>query len=218
MDNSLSSVNVQDDYRKYLKHSLKILLIIWIRPLVDLFLRFPREFNRKHTVKLTEFDLDIIEICQGITNNTFGTITFGTNLPASLLREINTVVTDRKIISYPIDMTALVEPRLCENKQDVNNQLAEDVKDFFEHIKKSVYFASSVEKFYQQEVDEIKNKFIDEEEKRRGWQYLAFEAVDENNAYIPDLNQLRNVIFRLNLKMLFVIYMLIAFIRLRFFV
>jgi hypothetical protein len=213
METSLSSVNVQDDYRKYLKHSLKFLLIIWIRPLVDLFLRFPRELNRKHTVKLAEFDLGIIEICQGITNNMFGA-----NLPASLLREINTVVADRKFISYPIDMTALVEPRLCENKQDVSNQLAEDVKDFFEHIKKSVYFASSVEKFYQQEVDAIKNKFVDEEEKRRGWQYLAFEAVDENNAYIPDLNQLQNVIFRLNLKMLFVIYVLIAFIRLRFFV
>ena len=211
MDHSLSSVNVQDNYRKYLKHSLKLLLIIWIRPLVDLFLRFPRELNRKHTIKLTEFDLYIIEICQG-------NIKLGANLPASLLREKNTVVANRQFITYPIDMTVLVEPRLCENKDDVRNQLAEDVKDFFEHIKKSVYFASNVEKFYQQKVDEIKNKFIEEEEKRRGWQYLAFEAVDENNTQIPNLNQLQNVTFRLNLKMLFVIYVLIAFIRLRFFV
>jgi hypothetical protein len=213
MGNDLSIFNVQIDYIEYLKHSVKFLLALTIRPVVDLFLRYPRELNQKHTIKLYETDVYVLEIFQRISNGNIGI-----NLPASLLKEINTVTVPRMVIPYPMDVSALVEPRLCGNKQEVSDQLRDDVTDFFAYLKGSVYFASSLEKFYQQEVDEIKNKFIDEEEERRGWQYFAFEAIDQNNPNIPKLNQLQHVSYRLNLNMVFLIYILVGYIRLKYFI
>jgi hypothetical protein len=213
MGNALNFFNVEKDYIEYLKHSVRFLLILTIRPVVDLFLRYPRELNQKHTIKLYELDVYVLEMFQRFSNGNNGT-----NLPANLLREIKTVVTPRMIIPYPMDVSALVEPRLCENKQEVSDQLREDVAHFFEYLKGSVYFASSLEKFYQQEVDDIKNKFIDEEEERRGWQYLAFEAIDQKNPNIPNLSQLQHVSYRLNLNVVFLIYILVGYIRLKYFV
>ena len=213
MGNDLSIFNVQIDYIEYLKHSVKFLLALTIRPVVDLFLRYPRELNQKHTIKLYETDVYVLEIFQRISNGNIGI-----NLPASLLKEINTVAVPRMVIPYPMDVSAFVEPRLCGNKQEVSDQLRDDVTDFFAYLKGSVYFASSLEKFYQQEVDEIKNKFIDEEEERRGWQYFAFEAIDQNNPNIPKLNQLQHVSYRLNLNMVFLIYILVGYIRLKYFI
>ena len=213
MGNDLSIFNVQKDYIEYLKHSVKFLLALTIRPVVDLFLRYPRELNRKHTIKLHELDVYVLEIFQRISNGNIGI-----HFPASLLREINTVEEPRMVIPYPMDVSVLVEPRLCGNKQEVSDQLREDVADFFAYLKESVYFASSLEKFYQQEVDEIKNKFIEEEEERRGLQYFAFEAIDQNNPNIPKLNQLQHVSYRLNLNMVFLIYILVGYIRLKYFI
>ena len=213
MGNDLSIFDVQKDYIEYLKHSVKFLLVLTIRPVVDLFLRYPRELNQKHTIKLYETDVCVLEIFQRFSNGNIGI-----NLPASLLREINTVATPRMVIPYPLDVSALVEPRLCGNKQEVSDQLREDVADFFDYLKGSVYFASSLEKFYQQEVDEIKNKFIEEEEDRRGWQYLAFEAIDQKNPNIPNLSRLQHVSYRLNLNIVFLIYVLVEYIRLKYFI
>lgn len=214
MGNDLRIFNVQIDYIEYLKHSVKFLLALTIRPVVDLFLRYPRELNRKHTIKLHELDVYVLEISQGYSNGNNGLV----NLPANLLREINTVAVPRMVIPYPMDVGALVEPRLCGNRQEVRDQLREDVADFFAYLKGSVNFASSLEKFYQQEVDEIKNKFIDEEEERRGWQYFAFEAIDKNNPNIPRLNQLQHVSYRLNLNIVFLIFILVEYIRLKYFI
>jgi len=155
----------------------------------------------------------VLEIFQRFSNGNIGI-----NLPASLLREINTVATPRMVIPYPLGVSALVEPRLCGNKQEVSDQLREDVADFFDFLKGSVNFASSLEKFYQQEVDEIKNKFIEEEEDRRGYQYLAFEAIDQKNTNIPNLSRLQHVSYRLNLNIVFLIYVLVGYIRLKYFI
>ena len=132
MGNDLSIFNVQKDYIEYLKHSVKFLLELTIRPVVDLFLRYPRELNRKHTIKLYETDVCVLEIFQRFSNGNIGI-----NLPASLLREINTVATPRMVIPYPLGVSALVEPRLCGNKQEVSDQLREDVADFFDYLKGS---------------------------------------------------------------------------------
>ena len=56
--------------------------------------------------------------------------------------------------------------------------------------------------YFQQEVDEIKNRFVKEEEDRRGWQLLVFKAVANSNPLIPNLNQIKNNFIKISsLKM-----------------
>ena len=194
MGNAMTIFNVEKDYGDYLKHSLKFLLRIVIRPAVDLFLRYPRELNRKQTINLYRMDVFLLEIFDYVNKK---------NLPASLLREIHTIAEKRHLVKYLTndEMGSLVEPNLSKNRLDMLDQLKEDVTDFFEYLKESVYLSSNIEKFYQQEVDDIKNKFIGEEEDRRGWQYLAFEAIDQSNPNIPNLNKLQHVDYKLNFNL-----------------
>ena len=86
----------------------------------------------------------------------------------------------------------LAEGRRCETQEDVREDLLDDVALLFRYMKHSIFYVSGIVDYFQQAVDEIKNRFVHEEENSRGWQHLVFKAIDEANPLIPDLDQMQD--------------------------
>ena len=169
----------QGSYKNMINKNIKTLILRITRPAIDLFLRYPRHDNRKNTILLYKNDVMTLDMfykdekCEKKRG-----------LPFFLTSETNT---HKYSSEYALEFenADLVEPKKCSNKKEVLAEINEDIEEFKNYLKYSIYYASGIEAFFQQEINEISNKFKLEEENTRGWQYLVFVAIDDPNSKIP---------------------------------
>ena len=62
----------------------------------------------------------------------------------------------------------------------------------FEYMKNSIYYASGVENFFEQELDSLRQKFRDENENGLRWHAIVFKAFNHRKITIPVLLDLQN--------------------------
>ena len=90
-----------------------------------------------------------------------------------------------KKFELEFDINDLKTPNKCATKKEALEQIIEDMDEFKKYLKNSIYYASGIEAFFQQEINEISNNFKIEEQETRGWQYLIFETIEKKNSKIP---------------------------------
>ena len=158
--------------------NIKTLILRITRPAIDLFLRYPRHDNRKDTISIYKNDVMTLDMFYKGQDNSKKR-----GLPYFLTSETNTHKANK---AYPLEFewNDLTEPKKC-SKSEAFDEINEDIEEFKNYLKYSIYYASGIEAFFQQEINEISNKFKNEEENTRGWQYLVFKAIDDPNSKIP---------------------------------
>ena len=70
---------------------------------------------------------------------------------------------------------------------EAHAEITEDIHNFIDYMKNSIYYAAGLEAFFKQELDKIQMKFKTEENDKSAWQFHVFEAIKENKLNIPFL-------------------------------
>ena len=169
----------QGSYKNMINKNIKTLILRITRPAIDLFLRYPRHDNRKNTILLYKNDVMTLDMFYKDENNTKKR-----GLPLFLTSETKAHKYNSDY-ALEFEISDLVETKKCSTKKEVQAEILEDIEEFKSYLKYSIYYASGIEAFFQQEINEISSKFKLEEENSRGWQFLVFKAIDDPNSKIP---------------------------------
>jgi GTPase Era involved in 16S rRNA processing len=190
----------QGSFKNMINKNIKTLILRITRPAIDLFLRYPRHDNRKNTILLYKNEVMTLDLFYKDEKSAKKR-----GLPFFLISEANTFKDDSNH-RLEFESSELNEPKMCSNPSEVITEINEDIDAFKNYLKYSIYYASGIEAFFQQEINEISNKFRQEEQDTRGWQYLVFKAISEENSKIPksiienfdfELSNKKNLIDRL---------------------
>ncbi len=65
--------------------------------------------------------------------------------------------------------------------REIQEEVNTDIKMFLECIKNSVFFGSGISRFYNQELDIYRRRFLDLEDDKRTWSQLVFKYIHLNN-------------------------------------
>jgi hypothetical protein len=69
----------------------------------------------------------------------------------------------------------------AEFLSEIQVEIQEDLSEFVNCMKNSVFYGSGINRFYNQELDKFRRKFIELEVNKNRWQYYVFKYIREKN-------------------------------------
>ena len=91
-----------------------------------------------------------------------------------------------------INPSSLQFSEATRNFEEARQEIKQDLNMFFEYMKNSIYYASGVEDFFEQELHSLRRKFRDENEYKLKWHTIIFKVFNQGNITIPGLSDLQN--------------------------
>ncbi len=69
--------------------------------------------------------------------------------------------------------------------QQIHAEINSDIDMFLKCLKNTVYYGSGISRFYNQELDICRRRFLDLEEEKRCWSQLVFKHIQSEVVSIP---------------------------------
>lgn len=157
------------DLQQRLHIGLNVLLVRLARPAANLFLKFERS-DRKQLLMSYRIETIMMDyFYKGDTKTRKGLVHF--------LSEGAFKTMPEKAGISDFDPNQLKYAPPTEKFEEVKVQVRKDLEVFQDYLKNSVYYAAGLEAFSTQELDRVRRKFIDYEEKEHGWQRIVLSAL-----------------------------------------
>jgi hypothetical protein len=90
---------------------------------------------------------------------------------------VNDVGKPKVNLSHEIQFDNLEFSPDAESLQELQAELEADFEEFIACMKNSIFHGSGIQRLYNLELDMYRKKFLDLEEDKRRWSYLAFKYV-----------------------------------------
>jgi hypothetical protein len=71
-----------------------------------------------------------------------------------------------------------------ENLGEIQHEIEQDVREFILCMKNSVFYGSGIQRFYNQELDKLRRKFIELEESKRHWSFHVFNYIKRKDGKV----------------------------------
>ena len=175
--------------KRILEQQIGTLILRVARPAVELFIRFPRHDGRTQCMK--RFSHEVLILDMFYKNEKTGNFE-SKGLEWFLLTGKSKKDAQSSLLSLDIDkleQDALkLDPnvfRITKNYKEAQEQIDNDLNEFQDYMKYSVFYGSGLEAFFRQELDKLKKRFASNEKDADLWRIYVYKEIDAGNPNIP---------------------------------
>lgn len=72
----------------------------------------------------------------------------------------------------------------AENVAQIQNEIEEDINEFLECMKNSVFYGSGIQRYYNQELDNLRRRFISLENEKGRWSFYVFKYLKQKDSKV----------------------------------